>query len=73
MSKILDTINSPTDLKSLSPAALEELAEELRKDIEQFKAKLIEKVLAEKEPPERIYQVTMNYFPLSKRKKRELL
>jgi 1-deoxy-D-xylulose-5-phosphate synthase len=33
MSKILDTINSPTDLKSLSPAALEELAEELRQEI----------------------------------------
>jgi 1-deoxy-D-xylulose-5-phosphate synthase len=33
MSKILDTINNPADLKGLSPAALEELAEELRQEI----------------------------------------
>jgi 1-deoxy-D-xylulose-5-phosphate synthase len=33
MSKILDTINSPADLKGLSPAALVELAEELRQEI----------------------------------------
>jgi 1-deoxy-D-xylulose-5-phosphate synthase len=33
MSKILDTINSPADLKGLTPAALEELAGELRQEI----------------------------------------
>jgi 1-deoxy-D-xylulose-5-phosphate synthase len=33
MSKILDTINSPADLKGLSAAQLEELAEELRQEI----------------------------------------
>jgi 1-deoxy-D-xylulose-5-phosphate synthase len=33
MPKILDTIDSPADLKGLSPAALEELAAELRQEI----------------------------------------
>jgi len=33
MSKILDTIDSPADLKGLSPAVLEELAAELRREI----------------------------------------
>jgi len=56
---------------TLTLAMSEKLAQELRGDFEQFKKKLIEKVLAEKAPPERVYQVTMNYFPLSKRKKGE--
>ena len=33
MPKILDTIDSPADLKGLSTAALEELADELRQEI----------------------------------------
>ena len=56
---------------TLTLAMSEKLALEIQKEIEQFKKKLIEKVIAEKESPERLYQVTMNYFPLSKRKKGE--
>jgi uncharacterized protein (TIGR02147 family) len=60
-----------TSAHTLTLAMSEKLAQELREDIELFKKKLVEKVLAEKEPPERLYEVTMNYFPLSKRKKGE--
>jgi|WetSurMetagenome_2_1015567.scaffolds.fasta_scaffold140885_1 uncharacterized protein (TIGR02147 family) len=56
---------------TLTLAMSEKLAREIRGDIEQFKKKLIEKVIAEKGAPERLYQITMNYFPLSKRKKEE--
>ncbi len=56
---------------TLTLAMSEKLARELQKDIETFKKRLIEKVIAEKQPPERLYEVTMNYFPLSKRKKGE--
>jgi uncharacterized protein (TIGR02147 family) len=56
---------------TLTLAMSENLATELRRDIEQFKKKLIEKVIAEKEAPERLYEITMNYFPLSKKIKGE--
>jgi uncharacterized protein (TIGR02147 family) len=58
-----------TSAHTLTLAMSEKLAHELREDIELFKKKLVEKVLAENELPERLYEVTMNYFPLSKRKK----
>jgi uncharacterized protein (TIGR02147 family) len=58
---------------TLTLAMSEKLAKEIREDMELFKKKLIEKVLAEHEPAERLYEVTMNYFPLSRKKKGESL
>jgi uncharacterized protein (TIGR02147 family) len=57
---------------TLTLAMSEKLAQEIVGDFEKFKKKIIEKVIAEKQSPERIYQVAMNYFPLSKRRKGEL-
>ncbi len=56
---------------TLTLAMSEKCIGEIRSDIEQLKKKIIEKVLADRETPQRVYQVIMNFFPLSKKKKGE--
>jgi uncharacterized protein (TIGR02147 family) len=56
---------------TLTLALSEKLAEELKSDMEQFKKKSIEKILADKDTAQRVYQVNMNLFPLSKNKEGE--
>jgi uncharacterized protein (TIGR02147 family) len=57
---------------TLTIGVSEKLAGEIKADMEQCKKKIVEKILSEKDPAQRVYQVTMNFFPLSKKKKGEL-
>lgn len=62
--------NSPpgeANVHTLTLSMSEELADEIKQDIESFKQHIVEKVVNEKKAPEKVYQVTITIHPVSRR------